>query len=264
MVAFKQTRKTVWRKRRGGAKGGLNKRIQQVERVLRAGREVKVARVSGESQLTHSITWDKLINIRPDVPNNGDLSVGTNDGAGRDGNEIRLKKLMVKSWIQYAPTDANNRVPRDQANVMARHFILRQKDQLSSVGLQSASVFVEDELLESGSFNQANEFRNIMSPVNRDMFTVNSDRKRRITNAVDTADTNADADANPGNFVILNKTITFGKMGKKLTYSKDSGVIQPVQFPWVMTAGYCNTNGTSASANNARMFYDITAFYTDA
>lgn len=244
---------------------GLGKRLLRVERVLRAGREVKVARVSGEKNLSHSIGQSNLINLMPNIPNNGDTAVGTNDGSGRDGNEIRLKKLMIKSWVQYAPTDSNNRVPRDQANVMCRHLIIRQKDQMSSAGLTTvAASFVANELLESGEFSQANEFRNIMSPVNRDLFTVNSDRKRRITNAVDTTDPNTDAGANPHNFVVFNKTITFGKMGKKLTYSKDSGIDQPVQFPWVMTAGYCNTNGTVALANTARIFYDITAFYTDA
>lgn len=242
----------------------LGKRILRVERVLRAGRETKVARLSGEANISNEITESRLIQLLPDVPNNGDLAVGTNDGSGRDGNEIRLKKLLIKSWIQYAPSDSNNRVPRDQANVMCRHMIFRQKDQMSSVSLVAAGIFVGDELLESGEFNQANEFRNIMSPVNRDIFTVKSDRKRRITNAIDSADANADADANPYNFVVFNKTITFGKMGKKLTYSKESGVVQPVQFPWVMTAGYCNTNGSLAAANTARIFYDVTAYYTDA
>jgi hypothetical protein len=147
---------------------------------------------------------------------------------------------------------------------MARHLILRQKDQMSSVTLAAAGIFVDDELLESGAFSQANEFRNIMSPVNRDIFTVKSDRQRKITNAIDTTDPNSDAEANPHNFVVFNKTMTFGKMGKKLTYSKESGVVQPVQFPWVMTAGYCNTNGTQAPLSAARIFYDVTAYYTDA
>ena len=62
-----------------------------------------------------------------------------------------------------------------------------------------------------------------MSPVNRDIFTVKSDRKRRITNAIDSADANADADVNPHNFVVFTKTMTFGKMDKKLTYSKETG-----------------------------------------
>ncbi len=242
----------------------LGKRLVRVERVLRAGRETKVARLSGETNVSSVIGTSQLINLMPEIPNNGDLAVGTNDGSGRDGNEIRLKRLIVKSWIQYAPGDVNNRVPRDQANVMCRHLIFRQKDQMSSVSLQATGIFVGDEFLESGEFNQANEFRNIMSPVNRDIFTVKSDRKRRITNAVDTTDPNSDAEANPHNFVVFNKTMTFGKMGKKLTYSKDTGVIQPVQFPWVMAAGYCNTNGSLATANNARIFYDVTAYYTDA
>lgn len=245
-------------------KNTLGKRILRVERVLRAGRETKVARLSGEMNISSKIDTGKLIQIFPEIPNNGDLAVGVNDGSGRDGNEIRLKRLIVKSWIQYAPTDVNNRVPRDEANVMARHFILRQKDQMSSQTLAMAGIFVEDELLESGAFSQANEFRNIMSPVNRDIFTVKSDRKRRITNAIDTTDPNSDAEANPHNFVVFNKTMTFGKMGKKLTYSKDTGIVQPVQFPWVMCAGYCNTNGTLAPLGAARIFYDVTAYYTDA
>lgn len=242
----------------------LATRLLRVERTLRAGRETKVARVSGEQSISSIINTAQLINLMPNIPNNGDLAVGVNDGAGRDGNEIRLKRLKIQSWIQYAPTDVNNRVPRDQANVMARHFIIRQKDQMSSVGLLQAGIFVGDELLESGEFSQGNEFRNVMSPVNRDMFTVKSDKTKRITNAVDTSDPNSDAPANPHNFVVFNKTITFGKMGKKLTYSADTGVIQPVQFPWVMAAGYCNTNGTQAPYSVAKIFYDITAYYTDA
>jgi len=263
MPGFKEKRRRFIRKQKKG--GQITARLVRVERVLRAGREVKVARLSGEKNVGHSIAQTNLINLMPDIPNNGDLAVGTNDGAGRDGNEVRLKKIIIKSWIQYAPSDVNNRVPRDQANVMARHLIIRQKDQQSSSGLTlTAGAFVADELLESGEFNQGNEFRNLMSPINRDIFTVKSDRQRAITNAVDTTDPNSDAEANPHNFVVFNKTITFGKMGMKLTFSKDSGVVQPVQFPWVMCAGYCNTNGTSASNNAARIFYDVTAFYTDA
>jgi len=252
------------RKRFLAKRNTLGKRLVRVERTLRAGRETKVARLSGEQNISNEITTTQLIQLLPDVPNNGDLAVGINDGSGRDGNEIRLKRLIVKSWVQYAPADVNNRVPRDQANVRCRHMIIRQKDQMSSVSLSAAGIFVGDELLESGEFSSGNEFRNIMSPLNRDIFTVKSDRQKSITNAVDTSDPNSDADANPYNFVVFNKTITFGKMGKKLTYSKDSGVVQPVQFPWVMTAGYCNTNGTVATANMAKIFYDVTAYYTDA
>lgn len=242
----------------------LGKRLANVEKSLRAGRETKIARLSGEANISSTINSTKLITIFPEIPNNGNLTVGVNDASARDGNEIRLKRLIVKSWVQYAPDDTNNRVPRNEANVMCRHMIIRQKDQMSSQGLIAGTNFVENELLESGGFTQANEFRNIMSPINRNVFTVKSDRKRRITNAVDTADANADADANPHNFVVFNKTLTFGKMGKKLTFSKDTGVVQPIQFPWIMAAGYCNTNGSAAPFNAAKIFYDVTAYYTDA
>lgn len=252
---FREKRRRVLKNRRG--RNGLGGRLLVVERTLRAGREQKVARVSGEANISAKIDTQHLINLMPDIPQN------VTDG-GRVGCEIRLKRLKIKSWVQYAPTDVNNKVPRDEANMMCRHFILRQKDQMSASSLLLPGIFVADELLESGEFSQANEFRNIMSPVNRDIFTVKSDRKRRITNAVDTSDPNADVGPNPYNFVVFNKTMTFGKNGKKLTFSKDAGVIQPVQFPWVMTAGYCATNGTSAPFTQAKIFYDVTAYYTDA
>ncbi|AXH77843.1 MAG: hypothetical protein [Cressdnaviricota sp.] len=258
MATFKQKRKGWMRTKRNKRTGTVTRRLVNLERTLRAGREQKVARVSGEQNISAVIGTSQLINLMPDIPQNV-------EEGGRIGQEIRLKRLIVKSWVQYAPTDANNRVPRNEANVMCRHFILKQKDQMSSAGLLLAGVFVNDELLESGEFNQGNEFRNIMSPVNRDIFTVRSDRKKRITNAVDiVADPNTDADANPGNFIQFNKTLTFGKMGKKLTFAKDAGTVQPVQFPYIMTAGYCNTNGTAAPFSAARIFYDITAYYTDA
>lgn len=192
------------------------------------------------------------------------MEVGAS-GGGRIGLEIRLKKVILKTWIQYAPLDVNNRVARDQANVMARHIIFKQRDQMSAEGLLGTGVFIADEFLESGAFSQANEFRNIMSPINRDLFSVKSDKKLKITNNVDTSDPNSDADANPYNFKIANKTMRFGKgPGKKLTFSKDVGTVKPVQFPWVLAAGYCNTNGTVASANAARIFYDCTVYYTDS
>ena len=244
----------------------LGTRLLRVERQLRAGRETKVARVSGELTISSAInSAAKLINLMPDIPNNGDLAVGVNDGAGRDGNEIRLKKIVLKSWLRYAPTDSNNRVPINEANIMARMLIFRQRDQQSAAGLKIGSNFNQEELLESGEFTQANEFRNIMSPVNRDMFVVKQDRKLKLTNNVDVAsDPNTDADANPYNFKINNKTITFGKMGKKILYSKDTGVVQPVQFPWVYTGGYAACNGTTAPFNQCLLCYDITAYYTDA
>ena len=201
MATFKQKRRFFVRKGKGAKKsGGLTGRLLRVERTLRAGREQKIARMSGEINISAKIDSSKLINLMPDIPQ--DATSG-----GRIGNEIRIKKLLVKSWVQYAPTDANNRVPRDEANVMCRHFILRQKDQMSAtLVVNGVGIFVDDELLESGGFTQANEFRNIMSPVNRDIFTVKSDRKRRITNAVDSTDPNSDACANPFNFVVFNKS----------------------------------------------------------
>jgi hypothetical protein len=143
-------------------------------------------------------------------------------------------------------------------------MILRQRDQLSAVGLKDGVNFNYEALLESGEFSQTNEFRNIMSPINRDMFVMKQDRKLKITNAVDTPDPNSDVGPNPYNFKINNKTLTFGKAGKKLTYDKDAGVVQPVQFPWCYTGGYCSTNGTTAPFNAATLFYDITAYYQDA
>lgn len=238
----------------------LRKRVERVERTLRHGREHKVARISGEQNITNSITEANLIPFFPDIP------IGTGeDGGGRIGLEIRVKKVILKTWIQYAPLDVNNRVARDQANVMARHIIFKQRDQMSAEGLISPGVFVSGELLESGSFTAANEFRNIMSPINRDLFSVKSDKKLKITNAVDTSDPNTDVGPNPYNFKIVNKTMRFGKgAGKKLTFSKDIGTVKPVQFPWVLTAGYCNTNGTNATANAARIYYDCTVYYTDS
>ena len=90
-------------RRRGGA--NLGKRIATVEKQLRAGRETKIARLSGEKVLSAGInSSDKLINIMPDILNNGDIT--GNDSAGRIGSEIRLKKLVIKSWLRYAPNDA--------------------------------------------------------------------------------------------------------------------------------------------------------------
>lgn len=259
MVKF--NRKRVRKFKRRGA--GLGKRIATVEKQLRAGRETKIARVSGEMNLSCAINSSgKLLNLMPDILNNGDIT--GNDSAGRQGSEIRLKKIVLKSWLKYAPTDVNNRVPVDEANVMARLMILRQKDQQSAVGLIDGTNFVSASLLESGEFSQSNEFRNIMSPINRKLFTVKQDRKLKLTNNVDTTDPNTDANANPYNFKVNNKTIRFGKMGKKLTYSATTDTAQPYQFPWVYTGGYCNGNGSQAPFNSALLMYDITAYYTDA
>lgn len=150
MATFKQKRRFFVRKGKGAKKsGGLTGRLLRVERTLRAGREQKIARMSGEINISAKIDSSKLINLMPDIPQ--DATSG-----GRIGNEIRIKKLLVKSWVQYAPTDANNRVPRDEANVMCRHFILRQKDQMSAtLVVNGVGIFVDDELLESGGFTQA-------------------------------------------------------------------------------------------------------------
>lgn len=259
MVKF--NRKNVRKFKRRGS--NLGKRIATVEKQLRAGRETKIARVSGELTISSAINSSgKLINLMPDILNNGDIT--GNDTAGRIGSEIRLKKLVIKSWLRYAPTDVNNRVPVDEANIMARLMILRQKDQQSSRGLILGTNFVSESLLENGEFSQANEFRNIMSPINRKLFTVKQDRKLKLTNAVDTTDPNSDVEANPYNFKINNKTIRFGKMGKKLTYSTETDISQPYQFPWVYTGGYTTCNGSQAPFNSALLMYDITAYYTDA
>lgn len=237
---------------------GLEKRLATVERSLRAGRETKVVRTSGSLTLSASIPdQNKLLNLMPDIPQNA-------TSGGRIGNELRLKRLIIKSWVRYAPDDINNATGIAEANMMMRMLILRQKDQRSSIGLLDGTNFVADELLESGEASQANGFRNIMSPLNRDLFVAKQDRKFKLTNNVDGPGTNVDVGANPHNFKVNNKTMTFGKMGKKLTYSKDVGTVQPFQFPWVYTGVYATCTGSNAPFLNALLEYDITAYYTDA
>ncbi len=255
MPRGKATRPRPRRARKGK---GLEKRLATVERSLRAGRETKIVRTSGSINLSSAINnSSKLLNLLPDIPQNA-------TSGGRIGNEVRLKRLVMKSWIRYAPTDVNNAVPLAEANMMMRMLIIRQKDQRSAVGLISGVNFVSDELLESGEATQANGFRNIMSPLNRDLFVSKQDRKFKLTNNVDGPGANTDVGANPYNFKVNNKTITFGKMGKKLTFSKDAGTVQPFQFPWVYTGVYSTCTGNPAPFSTAYMEYDITAYYTDA
>ncbi len=191
---------------------------------------------------------------------------------GRVGNEIRLKSLNVKVLLQF-PNPATTIT--NEASLGVRVMILRQKG--SDDAIATIGNFQGDKLLENGEVTVAGpapfagDTINLFQKINRDQFSVRydktfyMDRPRSETRGTESMDK-----INERNYIatpkptFINKTLTFGKRGLKLTFG-DSTAENPTNFPYFMVLGYSSTTQVIPISNGEMEYtYTANAKYTDA
>lgn len=259
------------RSRRGSSRnGGFSKRVMAV--VRKAG-ETKIARSEGDFDLGVNITG-------PDTLSSGDIhkffpDVSQGTGAeGRIGKQITALSLNVKFWAQFTPNN-DGIVQPSQGNVTARIWILKQKNIASdhtmanNNSLTQTPYFRALELLNAptgnASFLAANTYKNIMSPLNRELFTSAMEKKMNLKSLIYTNTGNSDPVTSiveaPSNFKKWTQNFKW-KSGKKFNYMEPSST-QPQAWPWIITGGLVNTNGSVPTSGRIKVFYSATLKYTD-
>ncbi len=191
---------------------------------------------------------------------------------GRVGNEIRLKSLNLKMLLQFA---APATIITNESCLGVRVMILKQKDEGSAVG--AIGNFQGNKLLENGEIAVpgpapfSGETINLFQKINRDQFAVRYDKtfyvdrprqeSRGAAAPVQNERLYIDAPSRP---TFINKTLTFGKKGLKLTYG-DVNSENPTNFPYICVVGYASTlQATPVSNNLLEYTYTANAKYTDA
>jgi hypothetical protein len=191
---------------------------------------------------------------------------------GRVGNEIRLKNLNIKMLLQF-PGPAT--LITNEASLGVRVMILKQKGTLDA----NAAIedFQGDKLLENGAIVTpgpapfVGDTINLFQKINRDQFSVRYDKTFYMTRPrSETRGSAPNGEFNERNYidtpkpVFINKTLTFGKRGLKLTFGNGASD-NPTNFPYFMVIGYSSTTQVIPISNNQMEYtYTANAKYTDA
>ncbi len=230
---------------------------KRVLAVVNKQRELKVIRQSFEYPILSSIsnTIASVMPVLPDIAQSGNIGSASANAQEfyRDGNQINLKKVVLRWWITLKPgTDV------DLARQLVRHMIVRQRSTSGSEIVQTPAEFEENWLLE-----QAQAFtgtiENFNTPLNKAGFVSRYDRKTYLSSPnINVNNLLAGAD-NTNSFKFGQKTITFGK-GKKITYGSGANDYA-ANFPYFMlmagiTASGLPTDGIKFNYTSTAYFYD--------
>ena len=281
MARYARPRKFTKRRNRRGRRrsrrgsGGFNKRVLDV---VRSTREIKTAQKSGQIKLDDNIRGPDGVNLGDLHAFFPELGQGTTKRE-RIGAKITALSLKVQFWVQYIP-DGNGTTDVDDGNITARMFIIRQKDIGSAINLINNNALIQKPAFEEGKFLEGSNpntevpfasaqlYRNIMNPLNRQLFVSKMDKKFNLkNNTILPVGGSAPPQANPPVLAPTNfkKFVTKfkWKSGKIMQYDQPTDIV-PVAFPYAFTGGYCNTNGTLTTGGRLSVFFKSILKFTDA
>jgi hypothetical protein len=197
------------------------------------------------------------------------ISQGDGQYNERVGNEIRLKHLDIKMLMNFALSELST-TGNENAAVGIRVMILRQKDQNSAAG--AVEDFQGNKLLENGltaaSAGPA-QFEgktfNLLQGINREQFSVRYDKVHYLeANYRTSGGTQVTQSYFAPKCAVMEKRLTFGKNGLKLTYGSGSST-DPTNMPYIMAIGYASTVSSQVPSNGLiRYSLSCNASYTDA
>lgn len=223
---------------------------KRVLSVINKQRELKVAVITGTESINGYITGGDLQQILPDIAQaDGEFN--------RDGNEITLKKIIVRGWITQTIPNNDSR-----SRYVNRLMILRQKGTNSADLLAGAGAdFKSNQLLENAlPFN--GDVKSLQTPVNRGAFVARYDRTHYLSvPPISAGSVNAEGGDFQNSFKMFQKTLTFGK-GKKLYYQQGTSV-QPTNFDYVMCCGASSVDAIPIDTG-LTLHYTCTAYYYDS
>lgn len=251
---FRKARKQPIRKN----KMSFDKRVLSI---VNRQRELKVVRQSWSypinSYITNSVA--SVMPVLPDIPQAGNVGSANPNAQEfyRDGNQINLKKIVLRWWITM---DAS--ASRDLARQLIRHMIVRQKSTSGSEIIQNPSQFEVNFLLEQAQAFTG-QIENFNTPINKAAFVSRYDKRTYMSSP--NLDTGTAAETLPGgdnnnSFKFGQKTIKFGK-GKTITYASGANDYA-TNFPYVQLMAAITTSGFDTSGITFN--YTSTAYFHDS
>lgn len=202
------------------------------------------------------------------------ISQSTTGGAGkayseRVGNEICLKNLKIKYYLNYNQPDALEIRPQDH-KIGVRVMILKAKE-FNDVS-KAFDAMPTDRLIRFGTYTGTSgpgsfnaDPLDLQSSINRDVFTVRYDKTHVLTAPVSISGASSvDTVAIPSGLKFGQKTLTFGKSGMTLKYSSQGDTIAN-NFGYFMVLGYVSLSSPNQPASGlVNATVNCVAQFTDA
>lgn len=186
----------------------------------------------------------------------------------RVGNEIILKSITLKGFIEYDLSFASDVLPANK-KLLVRLMIVSQK---RAGNYTTAFTNISDRMLTNG-FNAGENTGpftgatiNGVQEINRDVFTVHYEKSIYLNAPlIQPGTTDPDVGLIPSGIKFIDKKINFGgKAGKKLTFA-NSGATVPENFAPFVVIGYSSCSANGVPSNGLISFtYNSIANYTDA
>lgn len=228
------------------------------KRVLRAidrQRELKVATFSDSLTIPNVFGNNSGLQIMPSIPQAG--NIGSTSAAAqefyRDGNQILLKKVVIRYWISMkTPPDSLD------SKAICRLMILRQKN------MDANQVVTNNRLDDLRLLENAKPFlgniESLQTPVNKAGFAKRMDKRTYISSpTINQAQLDVDGDQINA-FKMGQKTLTFGE-GKRLVYGT-GGEADAINFPYFMLIGQASPTGQAVTG--LEFSYTATAYFYDS
>ncbi len=187
----------------------------------------------------------------------------------RIGNEISLKHIQLRYFLNYSNPEADDARPQDH-KIAVRVMLLKCK-QYNDVNAAFDDM-PTDKLLRFGTTAGASGVANFnadpldsFSDINRDLFSVRYDKVHTLTAPVDiTGATSVNTSVVPSGLKFGEYRMTFGKNGLKLKFSDDN-TSEANNFPYFLAVGSSSLSDANKPASQlAEMTLNCSAAYTDA
>lgn len=249
MPVIRRKNKSKMRIKRKSNKS-FNTRVIEALQITAEKKQAKLALNNGT--LSNAITDSVgLYQIMPRI------NQGSGANGQRNGNEIQLKKIVLKGFISIPVA---SQTALGGGEFLGRIMILRSREfSANQVIFDPTSNFDYTSLME---YNQPyiGSPNNWLQSVNKNGFISRRDKRMRFHTQTNTQGNNT-APPNPDSIRFFSITITFGKQGKKLHYNS-STTSQTEDFPYFMCAAVATPTGIAVGGGAKLSYYSI-AHYTD-
>lgn len=244
------------RRVRGHRKPGLSF-TKKVLKIVNKSREMKISRPMNTA-LNLNVMGSILLannNVLPLMPL---ISQGDNE-YDRTGNQVTLHKIKVNAYYKMQ----SGQITNQQARVMIRHMVVRQRDTMNAQNIISGVVPFGSNLILENATAYLGSITNYNTPLNKAAFISRRQIKKIMTSPVaDATGLNTGGD-NSSSYFMVTYTLTFGK-GKTLHYGT-GGATSPANFGYFLMHSAAGL-GSNVVLPVGSVVYNMTttAYYTDA
>ncbi len=187
----------------------------------------------------------------------------------RIGNEICLKHIKVRYFLNYANPEADDARPQDH-KIAVRVMIVRCK-QYNDIS-KAFDDMPTNKLLRFGTSSGSTGVSNYngdpldsFSDINRDLFTVRYDKVHTLMAPVNIPGADSvNVSTVPSGLKFGSYKLTFGEKGLRLKFSDHNSSVSN-NFPYFIMVGMSSLSDANQPANQlAEMTLNCSASYTDA